>query len=76
MIEHTPISFMLHIDGQPTSVHDLLDQAKCAAAEHIAAKRQIHIVSYAAPAPSEAWYYDYDVGAWVHQPNALCLDRR
>jgi hypothetical protein len=70
MAQQVQVDFMLYVDGSPSSGHDSLEEAQASASAHMARKAQLRIVTFSAPAPSQAWYYDYAVQGWVHQPNA------
>ncbi|MDP1537390.1 MAG: hypothetical protein Q8L95_09440 [Burkholderiales bacterium] len=64
------MSYMLYVNRKPTDAFESLELAKSSAQQYIDKAEQVRIESLVAPAPSQAWYWDAEVNAWVHQPNA------
>lgn len=61
------INYMLYVDEKATTVSKTLGEAQEAAEPHIANAARLKIESYAAPAPSQEWLYDYEIADWVEQ---------
>jgi hypothetical protein len=59
--------FMALAEGKPVGVGRTYHEAVEIAAEQMAKRSELSIQTYAAPAPSRTWQYDYDVAAWVEQ---------
>lgn len=56
---------MVYIDDKPTSLQNSLDEAKQLAGQYIANRPSLRIESFVAPAPSQGWIYDHQIGDWV-----------
>ena len=57
--------YVLYVDGKARSGQKTLDASQRAAQEYMPTKAQLQIISYAAPAPSQTWNYDYVIRKWV-----------
>lgn len=57
--------YVLHVNGQPTSVGHSLEEAKASAIQYIASYATLQINSAVAPAPTQTWNYDYEIMQWV-----------
>lgn len=61
------MSYMIYIDDKPTILQNSLNEAKQLAGQYIANSPSLRIESFVAPAPSQVWIYDYQIGDWVEQ---------
>jgi hypothetical protein len=57
--------YVLHVNGQPTSVGLSLDETKSLALQHMGSNATLQIISAVAPAPTQTWNYDYEIEQWV-----------
>ena len=57
--------YVLHVNGEPTSVGQSLEEAKASAVRYVASGATLQINSAMAPAPSRTWNYDHELGQWV-----------
>jgi hypothetical protein len=57
--------FVLYVDGKATSGHKTLDASQRDAQQFMPVKSKLQIISYADPAPSQTWNYDYTIRKWV-----------
>jgi hypothetical protein len=62
--------FALYVCNEPIGFFTQLSEAQSAAQLHIQAKSAVRIESFLAPAPSQAWYWDTEVAAWIHARDA------
>jgi len=59
------MAYVLSIDDKPVAAHHSLPEARGAAKPYIDRKLAVTIASHVAPAPSELWYFDYELPGWV-----------
>lgn len=61
------MGYVVYVDGNATKVGRSFDEAKQLAEEYMPSKRPLRIQSAVAPAPTQTWNYDYDIGRWVER---------
>lgn len=71
-------NYQVEIDGAPRAVLESFDNAKEEGLRLGEGHRAVSItVVHHGPVPSDAYYWDYEVDAWVHVPNAVhCKPKR
>ncbi len=57
--------YLLYADDEAITFFDTLEKAKRRGLEFGRQGSTVRIESYGAPAPSEAWWFDTGVDAWV-----------
>jgi hypothetical protein len=66
--------FLIEIDGHPIDVAASLDAGKARARALAKNGESIKITGINAPAPSDAWYWDYEINSWVYSSNAALAE--
>ena len=57
--------YMLHVNGQPMSVRQTLEESQEAAKQYLNNTARLRIVSTNAPSTMRTWNYDYTIQKWV-----------
>ena len=65
MESHLGAGYVLYVDGKAKSGQKTLDASQRDAQQYMPSKARLQIISYAAPAPSQTWNYDYTIRKWV-----------